>query len=77
MRKERRFSAAKRISRVRAGRLAHATCGEIRQFFAVSNGLLAGGGSTERTSRHAPAAQLQRAEAQARARQPAFVQGRR
>jgi hypothetical protein len=33
------------IKRARAARMAQALCGVMRQFFAVSNGLSAGGGS--------------------------------
>src|SRR6266487_6154209 len=54
-RKARTFSTAMRMSRARAARVAQALCGVMMQFIARSNGLLAGGGSTERTSRPAPA----------------------
>src|SRR6266550_7730624 len=46
-RKARTFSAAMRMSRARAARVAQALCGVMMQFIARSNGLLAGGGSTE------------------------------
>ena len=41
--------------RARAARVAQAMCGVMQQLGAVSNGWSAGGGSTERTSRPAPA----------------------
>ena len=55
MRKARTFATAALINRARAARVAQAMCGVIRQFFAFSRGLFAGGGSSERTSSPAPA----------------------
>src|ERR1017187_6654831 len=49
-RKERTFSTAIFIRRARAARVAHARCGVMRQFLAVSNGLSARGGSVDSTS---------------------------
>jgi hypothetical protein len=43
------------IRRCRAFRVAQATCGVMMQFFAVSSGFDAGGGSTVSTSSPAPA----------------------
>src|SRR4030095_3128694 len=50
-----RLSSARLISLARASLAAQAMCGVTRQFFAVSNGLLAAGGSMDRTSTPAPA----------------------
>ena len=52
-RKACRFSTAKSISRVRLSFGAQAICGVIRQFFAVSRGLLPAIGSLDTTSRPA------------------------
>src|SRR5262245_60679341 len=49
------LSTAKAISRARASFVAQEMCGVTRQFFAFNNGLLAGGGSADRTSTPAPA----------------------
>src|SRR5207237_9993820 len=53
--KARIFSTAIFISRERAARVAHARCGVMRQFLAVSSGFSAEGGSADKTSSPAPA----------------------
>src|ERR1035437_192435 len=73
-RKARTFSTVIFISRARAARVAQAKCGVIRQFRAVSNGLSAGGGSADRTSRAAPA---RRPEFKASARADSSTRGPR
>ena len=53
--KARTFSTAFCIRRDLAALVAHARCGVMTQFLALRSGLLAGGGSTDRTSIPAPA----------------------